>query len=76
MLLTNEYVRATLKNLKDARNMKWEEIAEKAGVSVDTLYKFVYGQTGTMKLDTVVRVLDVLGMEMVIRPKEGGEKRV
>ena len=70
MTLTNEYVRATLRNLKDAKGMEWEDIAEKAGVSVSTLYKFVYNQTGSMKLETVSRVLEAMGMEMVIRPKE------
>ena len=70
MLMTNEYVRATLKNMKDVKGMEWEDIAEKADVSVSTLYKFVYNQTGSMKLETVSRVLDALGMEMVIRPKE------
>ena len=71
MLMTNEYVRATLRNMKESKGMEWEDIAEKACVSVSTLYKFVYSQTGSMKLETVSRVLDALGLEMVIRPKEG-----
>lgn len=70
MLMTNEYVRATLKNLKESKKMEWEDIAEKADVSVSTLYKFVYNTTGSMKLETIARVLDALGMEMAIRPKE------
>ena len=69
--MTNEYVRQTLRNLKESREMEWEDIAEKADVSVSTLYKFVYSQTGSMKLETVARVLDALGMELAIRPKEG-----
>lgn len=69
--MTNEYVRATLRNMKESKRMEWEDIAEKADVSLSTLYKFVYNQTGSMKLETIARVLDAMGLEMVIRPKEG-----
>ena len=68
--MTNEYVRATLRNMKESKRMEWEDIAEKADVSLSTLYKFVYNQTGSMKLETIARVLDAMGLEMVIRPKE------
>ena len=68
--MTNEYIRATLRSMKESKRMEWEDVAEKADVSVSTLYKFVYNQTGSMKLETIARVLDAMGLEMVIRPKE------
>lgn len=73
-MLTNDYIRNMIRVRKETVGLSWDEIAEKADVSKDTLYKFVYNQTGSMKFQTIVRTLDALGLELTIQLKDGGEK--
>ena len=73
-MLTNEYVRNLIRVRKETLGTSWEEIAEKADISLPTLYKYIYNQTGSMKFETIVRVMDALGLELTIQLKGRGEK--
>ena len=73
-MLTNDYIRNLLRVRKETLKMTWEEIAEKADVATPTIYKFVYNQTKAITIETLVKVLDAMGMELTIKLKDGGEK--
>lgn len=73
-MLNNEILRRLIREQKDRIGISWEEAAAKAGVSVSSIYKFVYGQTNAMTLDSYAAVLDALGLELAVLNKESGRK--
>ena len=57
-----------IKNLRLARKLPQEEIARLAGISLRTYQRFESGDRGA-KLDTLLRVLDALGLSIKIVSK-------
>ncbi len=66
-----------LDDVRDAIERSGEtryRIAQGSGVSEAQLSRVVHGEQG-MNLTTLERLLDYLGLEVVIRPKRGRAKR-
>ena len=68
-MLNNEAVRTIIRNRKDETNDRWDKVAERAGIPLDTLRKYIYRETGAMTLETTARVLDAMGLELAIIEK-------
>ena len=68
-MLDNDTIRETIKTCKKQNHMTWGEIADKAGIGESTLHKFIYNQNA-MRTELVSCVLEVLGLELCIRPKQ------
>ena len=62
-----EVTKALQQAIRDS-DLSQNEIARRAGIDPGMVCRFVNGQRG-MTLATAARVADVLGLEIVIRPK-------
>lgn len=58
-----------IKDRRRERKMKLMEISAQAGVSVSSLLNWFYGKNRKPNLETVLLVLDALGLEMIVREK-------
>ena len=63
-----------IKDRRRERKMKLKEISAQAGVSVSSLLNWFYGNNRKPNLETVLLVLDALGLEMIVREKENGQR--
>lgn len=59
----------SIKQRRKALRVSQAQLAELAGISVNTLYKIERGQTNP-RLETLSKIGDVLGMEVYLRVKE------
>lgn len=63
-----------VKDILDGYNI--QSVSDTSGVATATLYFWLDGTTRLPRLDTVIRVADALGYELVLVPKEKkGKKR-
>lgn len=64
-----------IKDRRRERKMKLKEISAQAGVSVSvsSLLNWFYSSNRKPNLETVLLVLDALGLEMIVREKENGQ---
>ena len=63
-----------IKDRRRERKMKLKEISAQAGVSVSSLLNWFYSSNRKPNLETVLLVLDALGLEMIVREKENGQR--
>ena len=63
-----------IKDRRRERKMKLKEISAQAGVSVSGLINWFYSSNRKPNLETVLLVLDALGLEMIVREKENGQR--
>jgi transcriptional regulator with XRE-family HTH domain len=63
-----------IKDRRRERKMKLKEISAQAGVSVSSLINWFYSSNRKPNLETVLLVLDALGLEMIVREKENGQR--
>lgn len=63
-----------IKDRRRERKMKLKEISVQAGVSVSSLINWFYSSNRKPNLETVLLVLDALGLEMIVREKENGQR--
>lgn len=63
---------ANVRRIRLERNMRPEELAAKAGISMTTLNR-VEGMAGTPGFDIVLNILEVLGVELapMLQPADG-----
>jgi probable addiction module antidote protein len=61
-----EFIAAAIGDVARAKGMSG--VAKEAGVSRESLYRSL-GVKGNPEFDTVVRVMDALGMQILIEPK-------
>ena len=69
-MLDNDMIRGILKRRKEELGIPWRVIAEKAGISLSTLAKYIYGDNA-MRTELLIYVLEAVGMELVIMEKRG-----
>lgn len=60
----------TIKNRRKELSITQPHLAELAKVSTNTLYKLERGQ-GNPSLDVIVKLAEVLGMELILEVKKG-----
>lgn len=68
---TSSLVQTMVEARKRAR-LTQEELADLAGLSRRPVYHLERGK-GTLTLDSLIRLADVLGLEIVARPRRGNE---
>lgn len=56
-------------------NLKQEDVADMAGVTVKTLYQIEHGK-GNPSLETMLKIFDVLGLTMSLEIKKIGDERI
>ena len=69
-MLDNDMIRGILKRRKEELGTPWRVIAEKAGISLSTLAKYIYGDNA-MRTELLIYVLEAVGLELIIREKRG-----
>lgn len=57
-----------MEKAKKENGMTWVQVAKKSGVAFGTIWGWLNGRH-SMRLDSVMKVLNALGMEMVVRRK-------
>lgn len=68
---TTQEIGSAIEHRKSETGMCWEKFAEITGLSCDTILKWHNRKRGCFT-ETVLCALDALGLEMVIREKNGG----
>jgi transcriptional regulator with XRE-family HTH domain len=68
-----EELRATVQEAMWDRDIQQVELARGAGMTEGAISRFLRGER-FLSPEAIDRVLDVLGLEIVIRPRERGEK--
>lgn len=69
--MITENIRNAILEQKKRRGMTYDEIAEKSGVSVHTIYNYMYRNNG-ISTALAESILNALGMRIKIVPKDGG----
>jgi predicted transcriptional regulator len=69
-MLDNDSIREILKKRKAEMEIPWRVIAERAGISLSTLAKYIYGDNA-MRTELLIYVLEAVGLELIIREKRG-----
>ena len=59
-----------IKERRREMGLKLEELSAQAGVSVSSLINWFYSSNRKPNLETVLLVLDALGLEMIVREKK------
>jgi predicted transcriptional regulator len=63
-----------LKKAREEARLSQQQLADLASISNRPIYIFETGK-GSIRLDTYLRLLDVLGLELHIRPRPPREQR-
>jgi y4mF family transcriptional regulator len=71
--MLKKHLGQTIKNRRKELNITQPHLAELAQISTNTLYKLERGQ-GNPSLDTLSKLLEVLGMELKVEVKQNLDK--
>lgn len=70
--MTTDEIRKAILEQKQRLKLTYAEIENKSGVSISTIYKYIYGQSG-ISTELLEFVLNAMGLELKIVPmKDGG----
>lgn len=56
---------------KERQGLTWTQVAKKSGVAFATIWGWMHGRH-SMRLDSVVKVLDALGLKLTVKRKGTG----
>ncbi len=66
------YIGSAIRERRKALNITQPHLSELAGISTNTLYKLERGQ-GNPSLDVIEKIVNVLGMEILVNVKKTAE---
>jgi transcriptional regulator with XRE-family HTH domain len=68
-IMNVEYIGRILRERRQFLNLKQEDLAEISGVAIKTIYAVELGK-GNPSILTLMKILKVLGMEMIVQTKK------
>jgi len=67
--MSKDEIGALLKERRDCHNLRQKDLSEMSGVTSRTIYLIENGK-GNPSLETLLKLADVLGMELILRVKK------